>query len=79
MLGTQADVLKRIESRLDKNREFYAAVSDENEDRAVAFVTSHGGPEVVQMVSAGLVILSIPFRLIAGFRTIIFWNNWPRQ
>lgn len=51
MLGTQADILKRIESRLAKSREFYAAVSDENEDRAMAFVTSHGGVEEVQMVS----------------------------
>jgi len=75
MLGTQADTLNRIESRLTKSLEFYAAVSDENEDRATAFVTSHGGAEVVQMVSARLVILSIPFRLIAGFRTTVFWNN----
>jgi hypothetical protein len=79
MLGTQADTLKRIESRLAKSREFYAAVSDENEDRATAFVTSRGGVEVVQMVSARLVILSIPFRLIAVFRTTVFWNNWPQQ
>jgi hypothetical protein len=79
MLGTQADTLKRIESRLAKNREFYTAVSDENEERATAFVTSHGGVEVVQMVRVGLVILSIPFRLIAGFRTTVFWNNWPQQ
>jgi hypothetical protein len=79
MLGTQADILKRIESRLTESREFYAAVSDENEDRATAFVTSHGGPEVVQMVSALSVIVSILFRLIARFRTTVFWNNWPRQ
>jgi hypothetical protein len=79
MLGTQADTLKRIESRLAKSREFYAAVSDENEDRAMAFVTSHGGVEAVQMVSARLVVFSIPFRLIAGFRTTVFWNNWPQQ
>jgi hypothetical protein len=78
MLGTQADTLKRIESRLAKSREFYAAVSDENEDRATAFVTSHGGVEVVQMVSSKLVILSTPFRLIAGFRMTIFWNNLPQ-
>lgn len=79
MLRTQADTLKRIESKLAGNREFYAAVSDENEDRATAFVTSHGGVEVVQMVSAGLVILSIPFHLIAGFRMTVFWNNWLQQ
>ena len=79
MLSTQADALKRIESRLAKSREFYAAVSDEDEDRAAAFVASHGGVEVVQMVSARLMILSIPFRLIAGFRTTVFCNNWPQQ
>lgn len=78
MLGTQADTLKRIEARLAKSHEFYAALSDENEDRATAFVTSHGGVEVVQMVSATLVIFSIAFRLIAGFRTTVFWNNWPQ-
>ena len=65
MLGTQADTLKRIESRLAKSREFYATVSDENEDRAAAFVTSRGGVEVVQMVSARLVIPLILFHLIA--------------
>ncbi len=79
VLGTQADTLKRIESRLAKSREFYAAVSDENEDRATAFVTSRGGVEVVQMVSARSVVLSIPFRLIARFRMTVFWNNWPQQ
>jgi hypothetical protein len=79
MLGTQADILKRIESRLAKSREFYAGVSDEDEDRATAFVTSHGGAEVVQMVSARLVILSIHFHLISGFRMTVFWNNWPQQ
>ena len=79
MLRTQADTLKRIESSLTKSREFYAAVNDENEDRATAFVTSHGGVEAVQMVRARLVTLSILFQLIAGLRTTAFWNNWPQQ
>ena len=44
MLSTQADTLKRIESRLANNRASYTAVSDENEDRATVFVTSLLGP-----------------------------------
>jgi flagellar basal body-associated protein FliL len=62
MLSTQSDTLKRIESRLAKNRQFYAAVSDESEDNATAFVSSHGGADVVRMVSPqGLGFLSLPF------------------
>ena len=74
-----ATPIKRIESCLANSREFYAAVSDENEDRATVFVTSHGGVGVVQMVSARLVILSIPDPL-SSFRTAVFWNSyWPQQ
>jgi hypothetical protein len=59
MLSTHTDTLSRIESRLAKSREFYAGVSDESEDSATAFVSSHGGVEAVRMVSAGLEFLSI--------------------
>ncbi len=79
MLNTQNDTLKRIESRLAKSRSFYAALNDENEGSATTFVSSHGGVEVVQAVSAGLRSLSIPVHLIAGLRMTVFWNNWPQQ
>lgn len=52
MLSTHSDTLARIESRMAKSREFYAAVSDESEDSASTYVSSHGGVEIVRMVSA---------------------------
>jgi hypothetical protein len=49
MLSTHTDTLSRIESRLAKDHEFYAAVSDTSEDSAATFVSSHGGVEKVRM------------------------------
>jgi hypothetical protein len=51
-LNTQADTLSRIEASLAKNRTFYAAIRDGNEDSAITFVSSHGGEEAVRRVSA---------------------------
>jgi hypothetical protein len=79
MLRTHTDALSRIEARLAKSREFYAAVSDESEDSASTFVSSHGGVEVVRMVSTGFGVLSAPFLIIAGSRVTISWNNWLQQ
>jgi hypothetical protein len=64
MLRTHTDALSRIEARLAKSREFYAAVSDESEDSATAFVSSHGGVEVVRMVSVGFGLCRSPFSLL---------------
>ncbi len=75
MLSTQSDTLKRIESRLAKNRQFYAAVSDESEDNATTFVSSHGGAEVVRMVSPQGWGFSRSLLSYYGFRTTVFWNN----
>jgi hypothetical protein len=79
MLSTHTDTLSRIESRLAKDHEFYAAVSDTSEDSAATFVSSHGGVEKVRMVSAGLRTLSIPCFIVAVFRATNFWNNWLQQ
>jgi hypothetical protein len=51
-LSTQANALSRIEASLAKNRAFYATIRDGNEDSARTFVSSHGGEEAVQRVSA---------------------------
>ncbi|KAH9994636.1 hypothetical protein BJV77DRAFT_1066635 [Russula vinacea] len=48
MLSAHTDTLSRIESRLAKDHEFYAAVSDASEDSAATFVSSHGGVEKVR-------------------------------
>lgn len=72
MLTTHTDTLSRIESRLAKSREFYAAVNDESEDNASTFVSRHGGVEAVQMVCAVFEFLSISLFIIAGFRATIF-------
>jgi hypothetical protein len=71
MLSTQTDTLSRIESRLAKSLEFYAAVSDESEDNASTFVASHGGVEAVEKVSAAF-LFSILFIIIVGFRATTF-------
>ncbi|KAI0251008.1 hypothetical protein BJV78DRAFT_1213669 [Lactifluus subvellereus] len=49
VLASHTDTLARIESRLAKNRAFYAGVNDGDEDNAITFVSNHGGEEVVQM------------------------------
>ena len=79
ILITHTDALSRIESRLDKNYGFYAAVSDGNEDSATTFVSSQGGEEVVRTVSAVFEVILIRFIIIAGSRTTNFWNNWLQQ
>ena len=72
MLTTHTDTLSRIELRLTKSLEFYAAVSDESEDSASIFVSNHGGVQAVEEVSAACAILLIPFLIIVGFRATIF-------
>lgn len=64
MLSTQTDTLSRIESRLAKSLEFYAAVSDESEDNASTFVASHGGVEAVEKVSAAFEFSRSSFSLL---------------
>jgi hypothetical protein len=51
ILSSHTDTLARIESRLEKNRKFYASIHDSDEDNAIKFVSKNGGEEVVQMVS----------------------------
>ncbi|KAH9960627.1 hypothetical protein BC827DRAFT_1268032 [Russula dissimulans] len=48
VLKTHTDTLSRIESRLVKNRQFYATISDRSEDSATAFVSRHGGEDAVR-------------------------------
>ena len=72
MLTTHTDTLSRIELRLTKSLEFYAAVSDESEDSASTFVSNHGGVQAVEEVSAACAILLIPFLIIVEFRATIF-------
>lgn len=66
MLSAHTDTLSRIESRLAKDHEFYAAVSDASEDSAATFVSSHGGVEKVRTVSAG----------IRAFLNSLLYNWW---
>ena len=79
ILNTHTDTLSRIGSCLTKNHEYYAAVSDGNEERATIIVSSHGGEEVVQMVGAGFEVILIRVLIIAGTRTANFWDNSLQQ
>jgi hypothetical protein len=79
MLSAQTDTLSRIESRLAKSLEFYATISDESEDSASTFVSSHGGVQAVEKVSVACEFLLIPFLIIVGFRATTFWKSWLKQ
>jgi len=79
MLSAQTDTLSRIESRLAKNHIFYASLSDGNEVSAMAFVSGHGGEEVVRKVSTETGSPVIRLFIIAVCRTTVFCNNWPKK
>src|SRR6266849_7017550 len=65
--GKHTDVLAQIESYLEKNRAFYATISDANEEIAEAFLSKQlkqGGEASVRLVSLG--------HLTAGFLTFLW-------